>query len=52
LLALTALGRQVLNGKAYWPDHASQERWLGGVCIQPGQPHWVIDEDFVPVWHG
>lgn len=51
-LALTALGRQVLEGKAYWPDHATQERWIGGTCIRPGQPHWMIDDALVPVWRG
>ncbi|MDR0192529.1 DUF1835 domain-containing protein [Pseudomonas yamanorum] len=50
LLALTALGRQVLSGTAYWPDHASQERWIGGVCIRPGEDHWTIDEDLVPAY--
>ncbi|QLG92406.1 DUF1835 domain-containing protein [Pseudomonas yamanorum] len=52
LLALTALGQQVLDGTAYWPDHATHERWVGGVCIQPGQPHWAIDGDSNPVWRG
>ncbi|WP_010167117.1 DUF1835 domain-containing protein [Pseudomonas sp. PAMC 25886] len=50
VLALTALGRQVLNGKAYWPDHAPQERWIGSTCISPGKPHWMIDEHLVPAW--
>ncbi|WP_455928323.1 DUF1835 domain-containing protein [Pseudomonas capeferrum] len=49
-LAPTALGRQVLNGKAYWPDHATEERWIGGTCIRPGKPHWMIDEHLVPAW--
>ncbi|NVZ80173.1 DUF1835 domain-containing protein [Pseudomonas yamanorum] len=50
MLALTALGRQVLNAKAYWPDHATAERWVGGVCIRPGQPHWMIDHRGFPTW--
>lgn len=50
LLALTPLGHQVLSGKSYWPDHATQERWVGGVCIQPGQPHWTIDKNHMPLW--
>ncbi|WP_122317001.1 DUF1835 domain-containing protein [Pseudomonas cichorii] len=50
VLTLTPLGRQVLSGMAYWPDHASHERWIGGVCIRPGQPHWMIDEQLWPVW--
>lgn len=49
-LQLTALGKQVLAGLAYWPDLASQERWVGGVCIAPGTAHWAIDEQGVPVW--
>lgn len=48
-LALTPLGRRVLEATAYWPDHASHERWIGGVCIRPGTPHWAIDQD-QPVW--
>ncbi|NWD85896.1 DUF1835 domain-containing protein [Pseudomonas sp. K5002] len=50
VLALTALGRQVLNGAAYWPDHATEERWVGGVCLRPRHPHWTIDEHGMPVW--
>ncbi|MGY4495638.1 DUF1835 domain-containing protein [Pseudomonas sp. TE3610] len=49
-VSLTALGRRVLAGQAYWPEHASHERWVGGVCIWPGQAHWVIDEHNQPVW--
>lgn len=49
-LQLTALGQKVAGGLAYWPDHALQERWVGGVCIRPGQPHWMIDEHSVPAW--
>ena len=47
-LALTPLGHEVLNGQAYWLDHASHERWVGGTCIRPGQPHWMIDEALRP----
>ncbi|SDU89755.1 DUF1835 domain-containing protein [Pseudomonas mucidolens] len=50
MLALTPLGAEVLAGIAYWPDHANQERWVGGVHIVPGQPHWMIDLDGLPVW--
>lgn len=49
-LRLTALGRQVLAGEAYWPDHADTVRWIGGVCIQPRQPHWAMAENGRPVW--
>lgn len=51
LLEVTPLGRQVLSGAAYWPDHADHERWVGGVCIRPRQPHWMIGENLMPV-HG
>lgn len=51
-LTLTPLGHQILQGQAYWPDYASQERWIGGVCIKPRQPHWAIDENLYPVWRG
>ncbi|WP_053138758.1 DUF1835 domain-containing protein [Pseudomonas sp. MIACH] len=47
-LSLTPLGHSVLNGQAYWLDHASHERWVGGTCIRPGQPHWMIDEALRP----
>nr|WP_314529871.1 DUF1835 domain-containing protein [uncultured Pseudomonas sp.] len=51
-LRLTPLAHQVLSGDAYWLDHASHERWVGGVSLRPGQPHWTIDEDAVPHWRG
>ncbi|MCS3420415.1 hypothetical protein M2399_005682 [Pseudomonas sp. BIGb0450] len=50
VLALTALGRQVLNEKAYWPDHTTAERWVGGVCLRPRHSHWTIDEHGMPLW--
>ncbi|MBD3896493.1 DUF1835 domain-containing protein [Halomonas sp. ML-15] len=34
-LALTALGQAVLEGQHHWLDHASGERWVGGVRIRP-----------------
>lgn len=49
-LALTALGHAVLKGEAYWLTHASHERWVGGVCLRPGQAHWALDENLAPVW--
>lgn len=49
-LALTALGLEVLHANAYWPDHASQARWIGGICIEPGRAHWTVDGDAQPVW--
>jgi hypothetical protein len=50
LLTLTPLGRQVLHARACWTDHASEERWVGGVCIRPGQPHWAVDRNMLAVW--
>jgi hypothetical protein len=49
-LQLTPLGHQVLSERAYWPEHAATDRWVGGVCVRHGQAHWAIDEDLRPVW--
>jgi len=49
-LRITPLGQEALSGLVYWPAYASHERWTGGVCIKPGQPHWMIDENNRPVW--
>ncbi|WP_286614232.1 hypothetical protein [Variovorax sp. J22R115] len=49
-LELTGLGKVVLEGAAYWVDHASTTRWIGGVRIEPGRPHWALDEALVPKW--
>lgn len=49
-LALTPLGHQVLNGDADWLHHASHERWVGGVCLKPRQPHWTLGDDHLPLW--
>ncbi|KTC20194.1 hypothetical protein AO391_04220 [Pseudomonas marginalis ICMP 9505] len=49
-LALTALGHSVLKGDAYWLDHASHERWVGGVCLKPRQPHWTLTDENLPLW--
>ncbi|WP_122553992.1 DUF1835 domain-containing protein [Pseudomonas viridiflava] len=49
-LALTALGERVLEGGAYWLEHAQHLRWVGGVCIVPGRPHWTINLENRPVW--
>ncbi|MGY1919104.1 DUF1835 domain-containing protein [Pseudomonas tolaasii] len=48
-LALTSLGQAVLRGAANWLDFTHHDRWVGGVCLQPGQPYWAIDQDLVPV---
>ncbi len=50
-LTLTPLGHRVLSGDAYWLDHASHERWVGGVCLRPGRPHWAAD-GAMPAWRG
>ncbi|MFJ4141485.1 DUF1835 domain-containing protein [Pseudomonas sp. NPDC089734] len=50
LLTITELGKQVLSGAAYWLEHATHERWVGGICIRSGQPHWGIDQQALPVW--
>ncbi|WP_339467613.1 MULTISPECIES: DUF1835 domain-containing protein [unclassified Pseudomonas] len=50
-LTLTPLGHQVLSGDSYWLDHASHARWVGGVCLRPGRPHWAID-GAMPSWRG
>lgn len=49
-LTLTPLGARVLQGRAYWPDHASHTRWVGGVQIMPGLPHWTLDDEGEPLW--
>ncbi|MBK5478185.1 DUF1835 domain-containing protein [Pseudomonas sp. TH21] len=49
-LTLTALGHAVLKGDAYWLDHASDVRWVGGVCLSPRQPHWTLDDQRRPLW--
>lgn len=42
-LRLTPLGEQVLAGQANWLDQHPAERWVGGVCIAPGQVPWTVD---------
>ncbi|RWW90667.1 hypothetical protein BHE74_00010218 [Ensete ventricosum] len=49
-LVLTGLGRAVLDEQAYWLEHASHERWVGGTKITAGQPHWTIDADLNAQW--
>ncbi|MCK3865373.1 DUF1835 domain-containing protein [Pseudomonas sp. B329] len=50
VLALTPLAQQVLDGNACWLDHASHERWVGGVCLRPRQPYWALGLADQPVW--
>ncbi len=49
-LELTGLGKRVLAGEAYWFDHTTTGRWVGGTHIEPGCPHWALDELLVPRW--
>jgi len=42
--ALTAAGRTVLAGAVDGLALDPPERWVGGVRIAPGQPHWRWDE--------
>lgn len=51
-LSLTALGRRVLAGEAYWLDQAAPERWVGGVRLQAGCAHWALGANLQPVWRG
>lgn len=51
-LELTGLGRRVLAGEACWIDHAGAARWVGGVRIEPGRPHWALDEQLALRWRG
>ena len=49
-LTLTALGERVLEGGAYWLEHAQLLRWIRGVCIVPGESHWTINPENRPIW--
>lgn len=43
-IVITELGRQVLAGSVNWLSLQPPPRWIGGVCIAPGQPNWHWDE--------
>ena len=43
-VAITALGRAVLEGKRDWLELSVPERWVGGVRIAPGQRNWRWDD--------
>lgn len=43
-IALTAMGREVLEGRRDWLDLPVPERWVGGLRIAPGQRNWRWDE--------
>ncbi|MGH8462942.1 MAG: DUF1835 domain-containing protein, partial [Pseudomonas sp.] len=45
LLRLTALGEQVLLGRANWLDQSPADRWVGGVAIVADQSPWVVSTD-------
>lgn len=49
-LVLTALGQQVLDGQAHWLDHATAQRWVGGVRLAPRASHWALDAQGQPRW--
>ena len=49
---LTALGSQVLAGERHGLDQLAAERWVGGVRLRPGQPHWTLDDGLQPRWRG
>ncbi|MCY1267937.1 hypothetical protein D9M68_379090 [compost metagenome] len=48
-LRLTELGQAVLAGERHWLDCAAPERWVGGVALRAGQPHWCLDDELRPV---
>jgi len=37
MLSLTDLGRACLEGRVDWMDHAPSERYVGGICVAPGE---------------
>ncbi len=43
-LEITPAGKAVLNGETDWLSLSPPERWVGGVRIVPGMPHWRWDE--------
>ena len=43
-LEITPTGKAVLNGEVDWLTLTPPERWVGGVRIVPGAPHWRWDE--------
>ncbi|WP_375162934.1 DUF1835 domain-containing protein [Pseudomonas sp. LS44] len=51
-LQLTELGREVLAGRRYWLDCDAPERWVGGVRLRAGEPHWCIDDQMRPMLRG
>ena len=43
LIELTACGSQLLDGNVSWLALSPPPRWVGGVCIMPGQRNWHWD---------
>jgi hypothetical protein len=43
-LEITPTGKAVLKGEIDWLSLSPPERWVGGVRIVPGMPHWRWDE--------
>jgi hypothetical protein len=44
MIQITALGHEVLAGRVNWLTLNPLPRWIGGVCIKPGQRNWHWDE--------
>ncbi|HTQ99059.1 MAG TPA: hypothetical protein VMH83_03675, partial [Candidatus Acidoferrum sp.] len=42
-IEITELGKRVLAGNVNWLTLQPPPRWIGGVCIVPGQPNWHWD---------
>jgi hypothetical protein len=43
-LEITPAGKAVLNSETDWLSLSPPERWVGGVRIVPGMPHWCWDD--------
>ena len=48
----TAAPRQDLDRLFEGLDQLAAERWVGGVRLRPGQPHWTLDDGLQPRWRG
>jgi hypothetical protein len=44
-LQLTPAGRTVLSGKRSYISLHPEPRWVGGVEVRPGSPHWCWDRE-------
>lgn len=43
-IALTDIGREMVEGRRHWLDLQVPPRWVGGVLIQPGKTNWYWDD--------